>query len=639
MTNRLALAGLILTAGALSTAAFAQKATGEIRGTVFDPSHTAVPKAEVAATDTATGITKTTVAGADGSYLIPNLLDGTYTIAATASGFEKSIYSGVVVDAGRVTDMPVTLKLGAVNQTVRVAADAVPLETTSNQVGTTVRNDAIIDLPLAARDTLTFASLSAGYANGTFNGLFQAALNISLDGANVNDNRNKSGSGFLSLVPLRLDAIDEVSITTSGLEADAGAGGAMTIQFTTKRGTSKYHGSLFEQFQNDDLNANTFFNNMRRLPISKVRANDFGGDLGGPLQVPFVNALKHKLFFFVNFEAAPRPGSANDSTTLLTPEAQSGVFRYAGTDGQQRTVDVLSLAGANGYKSTIDPTVAAALSTIDGTKANGTVLPSGANFYQQTLNWKIATGSLDLYPTARLDYQITDKVAWHIAWNLQHDHVNPTGSTYPGIPGQAGESKFTHYALSNGVDWSIKPNLYNSVKIGIQSSVNGTNIGNSVHQWAAQDDKIVSFGSGISPFIPNAVPEITDSPAYTVSDDLSWIKGRHTLKFGGSGLYTRFYDSQYYQDSGILTYTLGIAGNDPINSIFTAANIPFINNSDVATAAQLYATLTGRVSSIGGYNNIDEKTRQFEKYAPLTYRENYASWGLYFQDSFRVNSH
>jgi Carboxypeptidase regulatory-like domain len=643
------LAGVVLLGCSFSVPAFAQKATGEIHGTIFDPSRTVVPKAEVAATDTATGITKTTNSGPDGSYQIPNLLDGTYTISVTATGFQKSVYSGVVVDAGRITDMPLSLKLGTVAETVHVAADATPLETTSNQVATTVRNEAIIDLPLAARDTLTFASLSAGYTpgttanNGTFNGLFEAALNISLDGTNVNDNRNKSGSGFLSLVPLRLDAVDEVTITTSGLEADAGAGGAMTIQFTTKRGTNKYHGSLFEQFQNDDLNANSFFNNMRRLPIAKVRANDFGGDLGGPLNVPHVAFLKHKLFFFVNFEAAPRPGSANASTTLLTPEAQSGVFRYAGTDGQQHTVNVLSLGGAAGYQSAIDPTVASTLSTVNGTVSKGSVLPSSSNFYQQTLNWKIATGSLDLYPTARLDYQITDKVAWHIAWNLQHEHVNPTGSTYPGLPGQAGESKLTHYALANGVDWSIKPNLYNSVKIGIQSSVNGTNIGNSVHQWAAQDDKIINFGSVsggaafISPFIPNAVPEITDSPAYTISDDLSWIKGRHTFKFGGSGIYTRFYDSQYYQNSGILTYTLGIASNDPINSIFTTANIPFINSSDVAAAAQLYATLTGRVSSIGGYNNIDEKTRQFEKYAPLTYRENYASSGLYFQDSFRIN--
>jgi hypothetical protein len=99
-------------------AAFAQEPTGEIHRTVFDPSHTAVPKAEITVTDTATGISKTFTSGADGSYLAPNLLDGTYSISVTASGFEKSEYSGVVVDAGRITDMPLTLKFGAVSETV-----------------------------------------------------------------------------------------------------------------------------------------------------------------------------------------------------------------------------------------------------------------------------------------------------------------------------------------------------------------------------------------------------------------------------------------------------------------------------------------------------------------------------------------
>jgi hypothetical protein len=109
------------------------------------------------------------------------------------------------------------------------------------------------------------------------------------------------------------------------------------------------------------------------------------------------------------------------------------------------------------------------------------------------------------------------------------------------------------------------------------------------------------------------------------------------MKFGGSTLYTRFYENDYYQYSGVLNYSLGVSTNDPINSVFTAANIPFIRTQDVATAAQLYATLTGRVSGIQGYENIDEKTMQYAKYAPLIYRENYRSWGLYFQDSFRLH--
>ncbi|MBZ5499218.1 MAG: carboxypeptidase-like regulatory domain-containing protein [Acidobacteriia bacterium] len=632
---------LLLFAGA----AFAQKSTGEIKGTVFDPSNAVVPKATVTAKDLATGLTYTTTSGSDGIYLIPNLLSGKYDVSTTAPGFQTSVYSGIIVETGRITDLPVKLTIGAITQTVEVTGQAAMLEVTSNQVAATISNDYIKDLPLSGRDTLQFAALTPGYAGGTFNGLFQSALNISLDGTNVNDTRMKSGSGFSSLVPLRLDAIEEVTVSTTGLEADAAAGGAMTIQFATRRGTSQYHGSVYEQFRNDALNANDFFNNMygRKAdgspvrPRPQVRMNDFGGSIGGPLKIPFAGFLKNNLFFFANYEDAPRPGASTRTATLLTPEAQSGVFRFIGTDGAQHTVNVLQLASTAGYQSAIDPTVAGVLKVINGTVGSNSVVPSSSNYYQQTMSWKYTTGSRDMYPTARLDYQITNNLAWHGTWNLQHEHVNPTGSSYPGLPGQSGESKFTRYALSNGVDYTITPRLFNSLKFGIQSSVSGSNIGNSVHQWAAQGDKRVSFGSGISSFIPNATPLIRANPAFSLSDDLSWMKGKHTMKFGGKLLRTSFYENDYYQYSGVLNYTLGISSNDPIASVFTAANIPFIRTQDVSTASQLYATLTGRVRQIQGYENIDEKARQYAKFAPLIYRENYASWGLYFQDSYRVH--
>ncbi len=632
------LAVLILSA----TLSIAQRSTGDIKGTVYDPSNTLVPKAAIVARDTATGITKATTSGADGSYTVFSLLPGAYDVTITAPGFQTAVYSGVIVETGRATDLSVNLKLGTVAETVEVSGSAAMLETTSNQVASTIRNDYIKDLPLSGRDTLTFAALSAGASSTsggitTFNGLFESALNISLDGINVNDTRNKSGSGFSSLVPLRLDAVDEVTVSTSGLEADAASGGAVTIRFSTRRGTNQFHGSLFEQFRNDALNAGEFFNNMRSLPKSKVRLNDFGGNLGGPLRLPFLPFLRNRLFFFVNYEDAPRPGSANNTATLLTQEAQSGVYRFVGTDGLPHTVNVLQLAGANGYPTAIDPTVATALKAINGTIDRGTVLPSSSNLYQNSLTWKQQTGSRDIYPTARLDYQITNQVAWHGSWNMQHEHVNPTGVPYPGLGVQSGESKFTRYALSNGVDWTVTPTLFNSVKFGIQGSVSGSNIGNSVHQWSSQSDKRVTFGSGIGAFIPNATPLIRTNPAYTFSDEFNWVKGKHNVKFGGSAIYTRFYENDFYQFSGVLNYSLGVSGNDPVNSVFTAANIPLIRTQDVAAAAQLYATLTGRVSMIQGFENIDEKARQYAKFAPLVYRENYRSWGLYVQDSFRVS--
>src|SRR5205807_7265210 len=100
---------------------------------------------------------------------------------------------------------------------------------------------------------------------------------------------------------------------------------------------------------------------------------------------------------------APVPGSPNRSATVLLPAAQAGDYAYRGTDGSLHTVNVLQLAGAAGYQSTVDPTVKAALSTINGTLGQGTLLPINNNFYQQSLNWKIPSGLRNYYPTARLD--------------------------------------------------------------------------------------------------------------------------------------------------------------------------------------------------------------------------------------------
>ncbi|HEX3880069.1 MAG TPA: TonB-dependent receptor [Bryobacteraceae bacterium] len=630
---------------AFATFAAAQVRTdGDIRGTVFDPSGTVVPNASVTLKDAATGIAKSAQSNKEGSFIFLNLLPGKYNVTVSATGFQNAAFDAVVVETGRTTDLPVHLSLGSVQQTVEVSGAPTPLDTTSNQIADTVRNDYVQNLPLAGRDTLPFALLSAGATTtsagaSTFNGLPEPSLNISLDGINNNDQRYKSGSkGFSEKAPLRLDAIDEVTVATTGTEADAAANGAMQIRFTTKRGTSQYHGKVFEEFRNDDLNANAFFNNARGLPITKVRLNDVGGNLGGPLPIP-VSFLRHKLFFFVNYEDTPAPNSFISTVNVLTPAAQSGIFTYIGSDGLQHSANLLQIAGAAGYSSAIDSTVAGVLNTINGTVSKGVVRPATGDPNHNTLQWNQSGGTRDYYPTARLDYQITSKIAWFGAWNLHHYHNDGNGPAYPGFGLNSGEAKSTSYIASNGLDWTISPQIFNSFKFGVQSSISGTNIRNSVYQWASQGNEQISFGSGVNPLIPNSTPSLSNTPVYNLSDELNWVKGKHTFKFGGSMLYTRFWDSSDYQYDGIYQYSLGVATGDPIQSALSASTLPQIRSQDLTTAWALYATLTGRLSRVRAFNNLDEKAHQYLPYSPLTYRENFTTSGAYFQDSFRLTPH
>src|SRR5262249_2377796 len=306
------------------------------------------------------------------------------------------IIGSVVVESGRTTDLSVDLEVGTTSETVQVTASAEQLNTTTNEVGSTITNNLVQNLPFVGRDGLNFATLIAGNMrtssdrNSTYNGLPNASLNITLDGMNNNSQRFKSGgTSFFAFAPARIDAIEEVSVSTTGLGADAGGEGAMQIRLTTRRGTDRYHGKVLYQGENEALNANGFFRNLQGLPRNRVRNHNVVASLGGPL-VPFVERFKGKLFFFAYYEIQQQPNTQTLTTAILTTAAQQGNFTYVGTDGVKRTVHLLQVAGGAGFTSSVDPTIAGILAKINASqaKASGFVPISGvAPEFMQNMQW------------------------------------------------------------------------------------------------------------------------------------------------------------------------------------------------------------------------------------------------------------
>ncbi|MGH9800636.1 MAG: carboxypeptidase regulatory-like domain-containing protein, partial [Blastocatellia bacterium] len=390
----------------------AQITTTGIRGIVRDPAGAVVPNATIKLTDTATGIEQNTVSSSDGGFLFPNLQFGTYKLAATATGFQNTVIAAITVESGRTTNVSVDMQIGAASETVQVAAAAEQLNTTTAEVGATINNKLVQNLPYAGRDSLNFAVLIAGSSrstsdrNSTFNGLPNASLNITLDGMNNNSQRFKSGgTSFFAFAPARIDAIEEVSVSTTGLGADAGGEGAMQIRMTTKRGSDQYHGKILYQGTNEALNANSFFRNMQRLPRNKTRTHNPVGSISGPL-VPFSKWLKSRLFFFAYYEAQPAPSTATVSVPYILPAAQQGNFTYLGADSVKRTVNLLQVAGAAGFTSTVDPTIAGILGKINGAQASGTRLVPISGIpteFMQNLQWSQALTTTQAFPTARVD--------------------------------------------------------------------------------------------------------------------------------------------------------------------------------------------------------------------------------------------
>src|SRR5499433_1351453 len=642
---------------AMATTSFGQITSTGIRGLVRDPNGAVVPSATVKVKDNSTEVEQTTVSSSDGGFLFPNLQFGTYKLTASASGFKTAIIASVVVESGKTTDVSVDLEGGTTAETVTVTTGAAQLHTTTNEVGGTISNKLVQNLPFNGRDGLNFATLIAGNMrttsdrNSTFNGLPNASLNITLDGMNNNSQRFKSGgTSFFAFAPARIDAIEEVSVSTTGLGADAGGEGSMQIRMTTKRGTDQYHGKALYQGENEWLNANGFFRNMQGLPRNKVRSHNVAGSVGGPL-LPFIRPFKGKLFFFAYYEIQPQPFTQTLTQAVLTPAAQQGNFTYVGTDGVKRTVNLLQVAKNAGFTGTVDPTIAGILGKINNSQsgATGFVPISGiAAEFMQNMQWDQALNTTQHFPTARVDYQIKPTLAWHGTWNLRSSDFTKGTVSYPNNPydfvgpnGTNIHSSATPYVATSTVDWTIKQNMINSVVFGVQGNGENFFINANPHRFEEQGNRIINPPSInnvpiINPWIPNVATDVRNNPVYQLTDNLNWVRGRHTLTLGGTWLHTSFY-SHTYGTAGVPQYNLGVVAADPINNVLRNA-LPNINTTgnDINNALNLYALLTGRVTSVSVATQVDEETHKYIQFAETMQRYAFTTFGLYAQDSFRI---
>src|SRR5262249_5058111 len=396
----------------------------------------------------------------------------------------------ILVQTGRPTDVVVQFQVAGVTEQVSVEGATPVVETTSTTIASTVRNEQIAKLPLSGRNILQFALLvpgtatSAGTRDSEYNGLPGGAIAITLDGINDNSARFRSGgTSMFVFAPIRLGAIEEVTVSTAGLTAEAGAEGGVSIQFATKRGTNSFHGQGFDTIQSDKLNANTALNAARNIPKTKLKQHDYGANVGGPL-------IRNKLFFFANYEQTYQPSETTISRNVLTPEAQQGIFRYTATDGSVRTVNLLDIARSNGFLSAIDPFVATQLQTANSSLAQGDTA-SSTNLLVNSFRFiNPQVPNTNVYPTARVDYQATPSLAVRGVLNLQWRNL-PTNPRYPGLPGINDGFKSNYYILSTGADWTIRSNMFNQASFGFQSNYEEFRPGNTLSIYEPQGNRRV----------------------------------------------------------------------------------------------------------------------------------------------------
>jgi hypothetical protein len=614
--------------------AWSQDTAGAVSVTVLDSAGAVIPGAKLVLRDLNSNEVRqgTTLDG--GTYRYVGLGIGIYSLTVSKDGFTSTIIRPIEVQATRVTDVSASLQVGSVTQTVEVNGGGAPiLETSSNMIATTIDLKQIEDLPLGGRDLTQLSYLTPGY-NGTWNGLPSIAQGNNIDGVIGSPSRMKFGGNAAPVVSARLEDIAEMTVQTDGLDLDQGFGqAAMQINFITRRGTNDYHGRIYEDFRNADLNANSWSNNGQGIPRPPFILNDFGGSVGGHI-------IKDKLFFFASFSMSKQPGTINASNSVFTAAAQTGVFTYPGTDGVTHTVNVLSLAHSYNpsLPNTINPIVATEFSAINSSLGSGSVTPSTDPNYN-FLNWVQPAPTTIYYPTFRVDYNMTEKLRFHIAFNETKGPIQPAaaGSFLPGsgFSDQIAGNKFNQYTsaivneFKGGFLYNAEWYAYNAAPLYISS------IGTVNWNFSAPNSGNMSgqqFNLPISNYYP----------VFNASDSISWSKGKHTFKFGGS--WWREQDHYWNNPSGFASYNLGLTNGDPALNAFTNSgstpSLPNANSQQLADAEQLYAILTGRVSSVAGQFGYDSKTGTYNHAPGSTYNldELISASALFAQDSWRIRS-
>jgi hypothetical protein len=624
---------------------------GTLNVVVLDQSGASVEGASLELKELSTNDTRMAVTQQLGAAVFPHVPLGTYRLRVTKASFKDSVVDTVVIQGGRVTDLKVSLQIGAAAETVVVDAAATPLiETTSNAIVTTINLKEIEDLPLQGRDVSSLAQLSAGYSGtpggGTWNGLPVIAQSNTIDGIVSSTSRMKFSGNVQPGLEARLEDIQEMTVQTSQVDLGQGMGmAAMQVNFVTRRGTNDYHGRVYEDFRNTVLNANSWTNNAIGLPRNPIILNNFGGSVGGHI-------IRDKLFFFASYSELKQPGGYLTGagvypyfTQVLTPLAQSGIF----TDSNGNKINLFSIASANSL-----PTGNAAIATqqalINTAIATpGTAVTAAGDPNVLNVNWFVASPTTKYYPAFRLDYNATQKLRLDFSFeDTKYSQPNAASPYFPGsaFADQAAASKSTNYIGSLGVGYTITPTLINQFRGGYYYNAVFTSQGAkpdwvTLPQVSWASNSVTSQGYGISGQTFN-LPITTFYPTINFSDNVTWVHRAHTLSFGMD--FYREQDHYYNAPDGIPNLAFGLVPGDPATNAFNTA-LSGESAADRAGAEALYANLIGRIASInpvGSGYPLDLKTHQYLNSQPgasFALDELQRGWGIYAQDSFRLTPH
>ncbi|MCU1309097.1 MAG: TonB-dependent receptor [Candidatus Angelobacter sp.] len=555
----------------------AQVTSGTIFGSVKDPSGAYVPKASVVVKSPQIGVERKVVSSNSGTFTVPNLPPATYTITVEAPGFQRLEKQGVTLSAAdRLNAGDFQLTVGAAESSVTVTADAaqLQLQTNSGERSDLITNKQLNNVALNGRMVLDYMKLIPGvvssfdgHQSGTggidafnINGTRANQHEFTIDGASNVDTGNNGGTH----VTINPDAIEDVKVLTSNYQAEYGKAAGGQVVITTKSGTNQFHGNARYFHRHEGLNANDWFAKQNDTPIAKYRYNYAGYQLGGPVLVPGTdfNKSKNKLFFFWGQEYYNQLIPVSGVTTFYTPTVleRQGDFSQS-KDGNGNPILISGPAIVN---NKIVPSMLSASqkAMFDQVQKILNLYPqpnvSGHNDYNYSTTLSYANPRRE--DILRVDYQLNDKNRLFARWIHNTDNQAAPILPWPGLGtfacagaiNLAGGCTSTHpgWNLSTSLVSTITPTIINEFSVGPSVTKTRTDsVGGSLSVGknginlpllypVSPDQSIPDMGFGGVPGVNfgwsylGATPWYQANTTINLNDNLTWARGKHTLKTG-----------------------------------------------------------------------------------------------------------
>jgi hypothetical protein len=601
------------------TFVFAQSTAGRIVGRVADPSGAVLSNVKVTVVNEATGATREAVTNDSGDYTMIEVPPGSYRVEFEERGFKKNVQKNVIIQVNQVVTLNSTMQLGGTQEVVEVTAEAPLVETTSTQMGAVVNQRAVSQLPLNARDTYQLLQLQPGVQSQTGSDLFYGSDNagvVSVNGGrgrsnNFSVNGGDANDQFANLPAVQPtpDSIEEFRVLTNTFDAEYGRNSGAVVNVVTKSGTNTFHGNVYEFFRNKVLNASGPLDSEK----PDFKQNQFGGTFGGPIK-------KDRTFFFASYEGRRiRQGISSDSILVPTAGERAGDFSgqdpFSGVLSDQTVADQLN--ARNGGACATAVAAAGGVPIAPGANFSdifqGNQIPAACmdptsvdlmNQFVPAANrpdgtFQTVSGihrdRTDQF-TVKFDHRITEKQNFSAYYYFNdstlydpYSRFQAGGATTLGF-GANTQERYQQYNLTH--NWTLSNNVVNEAHFTyfreaqgnflhpqrtglVQDSCatvpadacfnDGTaNNDTGIHPRLGANREGVPFVdvSGLFSYGNNfegEIPQVGNS--FQWSDSLSWVKGTHTMKFGGDVRRMRFDQTLYYNVNGLYSYYGGSAND------------------------------------------------------------------------------